>query len=113
MKAAELVLGDWLSDAQAARRMGHTHDAELIERIINDFQGSDAADWLTWLTHAEAKLRSGESESWFKRNRRRLRDMNHCVMGPKGWLYRQCAVPQRKHDSVIMEDAKRAAQSAA
>jgi hypothetical protein len=45
-------------DAAVARRLGHEHDAKLLEDAAEKFESS-LAEYLTWISEADARIRSG------------------------------------------------------
>lgn len=106
------VLADWAEDAQVLRRRGHGRDAELIDSFIQDVRTSDAEGWVTWISEADAILRSGKISSWFRRNRAAWIELGLAKREGRVNYYRLCIIPQRKHLSAVREDARRAAHEA-
>ena len=104
----EQVLADAREDAQALRRHGHKHDAELIEALADKVQAS-AYEYLNWLTESEARLRSGHSVEFL-----RVRFPAWLKAGLARWdgkkrQYRAVVVPQRANREAAREAGRRSA----
>jgi len=90
----EQTLADWLEDAQVARRLGHEHDAELIERFAREVKAA-AEDQLTWLSEAQVVVRSGCSARWWRARFPELAADGHARLREGRREYRQVAIPRR------------------
>lgn len=104
----EQVLADAREDAQALRRHGHKHDAELIEALADKVQAA-AYEYLNWLTESEARLRSGHSVEFL-----RARFPTWLKLGLARWdgrkrQYRAVVVPQRANREAAREAGRRSA----
>ncbi len=108
----EQALADWSENAQVLRKTGHEHDAELLETVIADFREA-GEDFVTWLAEDDAILRSGNTQSWFRRRWALWLDQGLAKMEGGTRYYLQAIVPQRKHLSEARADARRTAHTAA
>jgi hypothetical protein len=92
----DTVLAQHRADAVALRRNGEVGKAELIERLVASVEAS-AGDWLTWVSEADAILRSGHSRTWWLAAFKRLQPRGHArQIGRAQRIYRLAIVPMRK-----------------
>lgn len=61
----EEVLASIREDAAVARRLGHEHDAKLLEQTANRV-ASSIDEYLTWISETDARIRSGHTSAWFR-----------------------------------------------
>ena len=54
----EQVLADWRERASALTVTGHKHDADLVEKVLDDVV-STLPEYLSWLTEGEAMMYEG------------------------------------------------------
>jgi hypothetical protein len=103
----ETVLADAREDAQALRRHGHKHDAELIEALCDKVQAA-AYEYLNWLTEGEAKLRSGHSSEYLRARFPQWLEQGLARWDGKKRQYRAVVVPQRGNREAAREAGRRA-----
>ena len=104
----EEVLANAREDAQALRRHGHKHDAELIEALADKVQAA-AYDFLNWLTESEARLRSGHSVEFLRARFAALEAQGLARLVDKKRQYRAVAIPQRANREAAREAGRRSA----
>lgn len=110
MKKPEDVLADFRGEAAVLRHNGHKAQADSMERLC-DAMAEAMPDYLTWLSEAEAVLRSG----W---TARRLRShfaewATQGMAEKRGRLryYRQVMIPRRPNLEAARADAERMARA--
>lgn len=106
--ALEQVLADWLSDAQAARRIDQTHDAELIERVIRDVREA-TEDYRLELSEEQAMNRSGKTRVWLRSRWPAWKADGHAWKRGGKRYYRAVIVPRRQNMEQIQHDARESA----
>jgi hypothetical protein len=90
-----IVIDRWLTDAAALRRNGEPAKAALLERCAEETRDA-AHEWLTWLSEAEAALRSGRSVEWLRGRYRDWQPQGHArQVGRATRIYRAAVVPRR------------------
>ncbi len=107
IRSLEQVLADWREDAQALRRNGHAHDAQLIERLCDDVRDS-AYSYLNWLSEPEARLRSGHSTGFLRARFGRWLEQRLGRWDGKRRQYRAVVIPQRANREAAREAGRRA-----
>lgn len=108
----EQAITDERGDAAVLRRRGHGKEADLIERLCDRFAAA-AEDYITFISEADAQLRSGNSKDWFRNRfvaweREGLARWN--PHGRRQRQYRRCIVPQRTNLEAVKADASRTAE---
>ncbi len=104
------VLAHWRADAAALRRTGDARTAELLERCATEAETS-AEEWLTWLSEADAILRSGHAKPWFVARREAWRRDGHArQVGRHKWTYRATIIPRRANVVTAAEEGRQAAR---
>jgi hypothetical protein len=103
----EQVLADAREDAQALRRHGHKHDAELIEALCDKVTAA-AYDFLNWLTEGEARLRSGHSVEYLRARFPAWLEQGLARWDGRKRQYRAVVVPQRGNREAAREAGRRA-----
>jgi hypothetical protein len=83
VKTLEDVMAAWRADAATLKRLGHAHEADLIERVLKDVEAA-AEEYMTWLTESDARLRSGKSERWIRQLWRQLKPLGHAHTDREG-----------------------------
>lgn len=95
MKPLEQVIADAREEAAMLKRTGNVGQAEHLERLLDEVYAA-AEDYVTWLSEADALLKSGLAERTL---RRRFRELVDCGLARydnrRGREYRACAVPSR------------------
>jgi len=105
----EEVLADKREDAAVLRRVGHEHDAKLIEGIC-DTVAAAAEDYLRWLNEGDAMLQSGWSVDKLRRHFPAWERLGHAMYDQKRRrIYRQLIVPHRANTVAARERGRRAA----
>jgi hypothetical protein len=107
----EEVLASIREDAAVARRLGHEHDAKLLEQTAARF-ASSIDEYLTWISEADARIRSAHAPAWFRARfpeweRQGLARWN--PKRPRERQYRAIAVPIAPDADSVRADARRAA----
>lgn len=104
----EEVLASEREDAAVLRRRGYARDADLIDALLDRVRLA-AEDYITWLSEAEACVRSAERASYFKRRFPAWLAAGHARVSARGVReYRMCIVPGRAHESAAAEAGRRA-----
>jgi hypothetical protein len=103
----EEVLANAREDAQALRRHGHRHDAELIEALCDKVKEA-AFEFLNWLTEGEAKLRSGHSTEYLRARFPMWLEQGLARWDGKKRQYRAVCIPQRGNREAAREAGRRA-----
>ena len=106
-RTLEQVLADLQDDAKVAKRLGHVHDAELLERAVREVKGA-ARTYLLWLNESEAKLWSGMSLRWLRAEYPKLEAIGFAITKDGRRLFRACGLPRRA-DLEAMREAGRQA----
>src|SRR5687768_376224 len=107
----EDVLSGWRADAAALRRHGCADVADALDRRAAEVE-SAAADYLTWISEDDAKLRSGHSAEWFKGRFAEWEPSGHAKTVGKVRLYRQLVVPQRRNIHMLREGQRTGREAA-
>jgi hypothetical protein len=103
----EQVLADAEGEAQLLRKHGHERQAEVLERLCATVKAA-ARDYLTWLTEAEAELKSGHGTGWLRYRFARWEAQGLAKKDGRRRLYRSIIVPQRRNIEAARAAAKRA-----
>jgi len=111
METLEDVLADELGQAAVLRHNKHTHDADLIERVVGRVRAS-AEDYILWLSEGAAQMRSGKSRTWLRSHFAEWCSQGHARMNGRHREYRQLIVPQRVHVSAEAEAGRLAGEAA-
>jgi hypothetical protein len=107
--ALETVLADKREDAAVLRRLGHAHDADLIEGVC-DAVATAAEEYLRWLSEGDAMLQSGWSPERLRRQFPGWERLGHAMYDEKRRrIYRQLIVPHRANTVAARERGRRAA----
>jgi hypothetical protein len=107
--ALETVLADKREDAAVLRRLGHAHDADLIEGVC-DAVATAAEEYLRWLSEGDATLQSGWSPDRLRRQFPAWERLGHAMYDEKRRrIYRQLIVPHRANTVAARERGRRAA----
>lgn len=96
MQCIEEVLETYRSEATILARHGHTNEAQLISSLCQDITAA-LDDYLTWLSEANAQLRSGHGIAWLRDKFSDWEAAGHARMRSGKREYRQIIVPQRRH----------------
>lgn len=108
-RALEQVLADWRERASALRLAVRARDAELIDKICDDF-ATAAEEYLRWLSEDEARLRSGWSLSRLRGQFTAWERQGHARFDEKRRRqYRMLIVPQRANTLAARERGRQAA----
>jgi hypothetical protein len=111
IETPEEVIGSLREDATVARRLGHEHDARLLEGAADRFAAS-LAEYLTWISEADARIRSGHLAAWF---RVRFPDWERQGLArwnpkrPRERQFRAIIIPLARDGDQVRADARRAA----
>lgn len=108
MKELSDVLDAWRSDAAVLRRAGHETEAVMCERMAGEVEAS-AEEWVTFVTEADAMLRSGRSAAWHRGRFAEWERDGHARIRSKLRYYRLAIIP-RRYD---ITDARAAGAAAA
>jgi hypothetical protein len=92
----EDVLDVYQQEAAILARRGHVNEAHLITSICQDITAA-LDDYLTWLSEANAQLRSGHGIAWLRDKFSDWEAAGHARMRSGKREYRQIIVPQRRH----------------
>lgn len=103
------LLADWRGDAAVLRRNGEVGKADLLERCATDAARA-AEPWLTWLSEADAMLRSGRSREWLRGRFAAWEREGHARSHGKLRQYRMAIVPQRAQVATAAEAGRAAAR---
>lgn len=109
MKLLEQVLADNRGDAAVLRRKGHTHDADVIERLCDEIAEA-SHEYLTWLSEGEAMLRSGRSKVWLRSQFPEWERQGHARRTGREREYRMMIVPRRARVEAAREEGREAAR---
>jgi len=112
MKPLEQVLADWSERVSAARFLKHEREAELLDQLVAEVRES-AHEYITWISEAEAALRSGHQTPWFRHRFAEWERAGHARRGKSGREYRMLIVPRRANLAAAREAGRRAARDAA
>lgn len=107
----EDVIADERGQAAVLRMKGHAHDAELVERLCDRIAAA-AVDHVTWISEADATMRSGNTSSYLRARYPELEAAGLAKLIGRKRYYRKCAIPQRRHEENAREAGRRAARSA-
>lgn len=104
------VMANWREQAAILRHHGHRAQAESIERFADELVAS-MRDYLTWLSEAEAQLRSGRPARWFRLRFTEWAGQDMAERRGRTRFYRQVIVPRRANLEAARHDAERRAAS--
>lgn len=108
----EAAVADEREQANVLRLKGHPHDAQLLEQVVERLARA-AEEYLTWLTEAEAGIRSGKSATWLRARFPAWEAAGHArLRGSHRREYLMLVVPQRVHPSAAREQGRRAGRVA-
>jgi hypothetical protein len=102
----ERVLADFREEAAVLRRRGHSVQADTIESVCTAV-GESAIDFVTWISEAEAMMRSGRGADYFKARRQLWAEDGLAEQRGRTWYYRRCVVERRKLASITRAEARR------
>lgn len=89
------VLADAREEAQVLRRAGNPGQADYVDALISRVRDA-AEDFITWLSEADAVLKSGLSERTLRRRFRDCLDCGTARYGAKGGReYLAAVIPSR------------------
>lgn len=101
------VIADFREEATVLRANGHATQAQAVERVL-DAVSSAAADWLAWISEAEAQLRSGKGADFFRVRRQAWAEDGLAEQrNGRRWFFRRVIVPRRKLPSIATAEAAR------
>ena len=104
----DTVLANWREDAAVLRKRGHTHDADLVERLCDDIAAA-AEDLLAWLPEEQAALQSGHTVRWLRARFDEWAALGHAKREGRVRKYRAIIVPRRAHAELAYRAGQRAA----
>jgi hypothetical protein len=102
------VLSDWREDAAILRRRGDARAADLLLQCATDVAGV-AEEYTSWLSEAEAQLRSGWTAGQVRRHARAFLHTPHVQAERRAYRLRACIVPRRAHYELLRAAAERGA----
>ena len=112
MSDLQTVLDQWVADAKVLRRNGEVRLADTLDRCAAEVTAA-AEEWLTWLTDAEAELRSGYRVAFFKARREEWRRQGHARQVARfKWEYRAAVIPRRANVMRAADEGREAARRA-
>lgn len=89
------VIADAREEAQVLRRAGNAGQADYVDALLSRVRES-AEDFMTWLSEADAMLKSGLSERTLRRRFRDCLDCGTARYGPKRQReYLAAVIPNR------------------
>ena len=103
----EGVLAAWNTVATTLRAVGHSRDAELIERVCAEVTVA-AEDYLRWLSEPEATLRSGRSPKWLRSQFSHWEREGNARREQSARLYRMLVVPTHSATTSSLEAERQA-----
>lgn len=110
MSDLQSVIDRWASDAVVLRRNGETRLADTLERCVREATGA-AEEWLTWLSEADAALRSGHGKTFFRARREEWRRQGHARQVARfKWEFRAAVIPRRANVMRAAEEGREAAR---
>lgn len=107
----ERVLADLREESVILRRNGHSAQADALVRACDEVAAA-AADYTTWISETEAKLRSGRGDDYFRARRQTWAEDGLAEQRGRVWYYRRCVVERRKLASITRAEARRGRMSA-
>ncbi|HET8771892.1 MAG TPA: hypothetical protein VFM71_12985 [Gemmatimonadaceae bacterium] len=110
MRDLALVIARWRADEDALRRCGNVVGADLLKRCADEATEA-AEEWLTWLSEADAALRSGRSIPWLRARFEGWKREGHARQtGRTTRVYRAAIVPRRANLVQAAEAGRKAAR---
>lgn len=110
MNDLQTVITRWQEDAAVLRRNGETRLADALDRCAAEASGA-AEEWLTWLTEADATLRSGYGAAYFRARREEWRRQGHARQVARfKWEFRAAVIPRRANVMRAAEEGREAAR---
>lgn len=106
------VLADALSDADALARLGHEHDARLIQGIVANVTRA-AEPWLTFLSETDASLFTGWSIYKLRRRFYELESRGFAYREARTRFYCEALLPRRADIRAAHAMGRAAAQESA
>jgi hypothetical protein len=104
----EQVLADFREEATVLKANGHGAQADTLIRCLDAVKGG-AEEYLTWLSEAEASLKSGRSKVWHRGQFANLEAQGLARWHSKRRYYRACAIPRRANQEAARMAGRRAA----
>lgn len=100
------VIADGRGEAAVLRAHGHRAQAESLAAFVE--RVADAArPYLTWLSDAEAKMRSGKSVEWLRARFAAWEAAGLAKMVGRKRYYRELVIPVRAHEDEARELGRR------
>lgn len=107
----EQVLADARGEAAVLRRHGQETTAAAIDGIVDRVKDA-AEDYITWLSEADAAMRSGHHVKWLRARFAEWEQSGHARKERGRRYYRQLIVPLRANTSAAYEAGREAARKA-
>jgi hypothetical protein len=99
----DIRLADWRERAAVLRHTGHPHDAELIEKICDEF-GDSLVEYMTYVNEDDAMRRSSKARRWLRQRFAEWSRAGHAKLDDRGRrLYRLCVLPVRPNLSAARD----------
>ncbi len=114
-ESLDVVIADIRSDAQVLRAAGHEKQAAYIEQACGRVAAA-AEPFLTWLSEADAGLRSGFKPGYFRARFARWEAQGCARLAPRNHRERQyleIVIPVRANLDAARAAARRAANESA
>lgn len=105
MSDLEAIVRGWMADAEALRRHGQADLADILDRCAADVRGSNAVEWMTWLSEQQALDRSAKSADYFRARRVQWETDGYAMRAGRRWFYRRCVVPRSRLSSIQRAEA--------
>ncbi len=102
----EQVLADAREDLAVAKRLKDARAVELLEPLVDRVEHA-AADYLVWLSEAEARLRSGRTIAWLRSRFPEWERQGHAKLDGKRRVYRTLIVPTRANAAAAYAAGRR------
>jgi hypothetical protein len=107
----EVRLADWRETAARLRHAGHAHDAELIEKVVDEVRDS-SIEYLTFVNESDAMRRTGKSQRWLRDRFPEWHRTGNGQLSDRGQrLYRLCVLPFRPNLSAAREAGREAGRN--
>ena len=106
-EALEEVLADERGQAQVLRHNGHSHDADLLERVC-DRVSSAAEEYLRFLPEPDARLRTNRSQEFLRARYPEWEAQGHAFKKGNVRYYRMLVLPPRANLSAAREEGRKA-----
>lgn len=94
-KTIDVRLADWRERAAVLRHTGHPHDAELIEKMCDEFAEA-LVEYMTYVNEDDAIRRSGKTSRWLRGRFAEWSRAGNAKLDERGHRrYRLCVLPVR------------------